>query len=79
MTGREWAETTFRRWGPTATVAGIVGVACSFAVAGLTVHFVAAPVNTWVVEHTPAILVTATVLLLGSLGETLAFVVALLL
>lgn len=79
MTVSEWLNTAVRRWGPTATIAGTLGVRGSFAVAGFTVSFVAAPVNTWVVEHTPAILVTATILLLSSLGETLAFAVALLL
>lgn len=79
MTVRERAIAVVRRWGPLATVAGVVGVAGSFAVAGFTVHFVAAPVNAWVVEHTPGIVVTVAILSLGSLGEVLAFAVALVL
>ena len=79
MTVGERAIAVVRRWGPLATVAGVVGVAGSFAVAGFTVHFVAAPVNAWVVEHTPGIVVTVAILSLGSLGEVLAFAVALVL
>ncbi|WP_396610641.1 molybdopterin-dependent oxidoreductase [Haloferax sp. S1W] len=62
-----------RRRGPRAIVAGTVGVAGSFAVAGFTRNFVVAPVNSWVVNTTPGVIVTASIQTLGTLGDTLAF------
>ena len=60
-----------------ALVAGVTGVAGSFAVAGLTRHFVATPVNSWLVKATPGVVVTASIQLLGTLGDTLAFALSL--
>ncbi len=60
-----------------ALLAGLSGLAGSFAVAGLTRNFVATPVNLWLVKATPGIVVTASIQLLGTLGETLAFVLSL--
>ncbi|WP_435159021.1 molybdopterin-dependent oxidoreductase [Haladaptatus sp. DFWS20] len=56
-----------------AILGGIVSVAGSFAVSGSTPEFVVTPVNTFVVNNSPAELVTFSIQTLGYLGTQLAF------
>lgn len=62
----------------TSVLAGIVGIAGSFAFAGPTADFVVTPVNSAVVDLTPGVVVITAIQLLGTLSELLGFVVALL-
>lgn len=59
-----------------ALLVGIVAVAGSFAVSGLTPSFVVAPVDAFVVMTTPAVVITFAIEELGFLGETLAYLTA---
>ena len=52
-------------------VAGIAGVIGSFAVAGLTPGFVAAPISGFLARTLPAVIITTAILFLGSLGQAL--------
>lgn len=61
----------------TAVLAGIVGIASSFAFAGPTADFIVTPVNSAVVDLTPGVVVIKAIQLLGTLSELLGFVVAL--
>jgi len=60
-------------------VAGIAGVIGSFAVAGLTPGFVAAPISGFLARTLPAAVITAAILFLGSLGQALNLVTAIVL
>ncbi|WP_277554137.1 molybdopterin-dependent oxidoreductase [Halobaculum limi] len=60
-----------------AVAAGVGAVAGSFAVAGRLPGFVAAPVAEVVVAATPDVIIRYSILLLGSLGDSLAFLLAL--
>jgi DMSO/TMAO reductase YedYZ molybdopterin-dependent catalytic subunit len=61
----------------TAASAGVCGVAGSFALAGRTPEFVAAPASALVVDLTPGVVMTAAIRGLGDWGHLLAFGVAL--
>lgn len=56
-----------------AVAAGVGAVAGSYAVAGATPAFVGAPVASLVVAATPGVVVTFSILVLGTLGEQVAF------
>jgi hypothetical protein len=60
-----------------ATASGVAAVAGSFAAAGPTRAFVAAPVGTLLTDLTPGAIMAAAITTLGSLGQQLAFVGAL--
>jgi hypothetical protein len=60
-----------------AAASGVAAVAGSFAVAGPTRGFVAAPVGTLLTDLTPGAVMAAAITTLGSLGQQLAFVGAL--
>ncbi|WP_276301990.1 molybdopterin-dependent oxidoreductase [Halorussus lipolyticus] len=60
-----------------AVAAGIAALAGSYAVAGLTPAFVAAPVSDFVVASTPDAVITWSIQTLGSLGGQLGFLLAL--
>ena len=57
--------------------AGVAAVAGSYAVVGFDPAFLAAPVATWVTALTPDAVITWAILTLGSLGQSLGFVLAL--
>jgi DMSO/TMAO reductase YedYZ molybdopterin-dependent catalytic subunit len=59
--------------------AGVAAVAGSYAAVGFDPSFLAAPVATWVTALTPDAVVTWAILTLGSLGQSLGFVLALVL
>lgn len=63
----------------TAITTGTIAVASSFAVTGPTPSFVVAPIDALVVAYTPSALVTWAIVVLGSLGAQLGFVLATLL
>jgi DMSO/TMAO reductase YedYZ molybdopterin-dependent catalytic subunit len=76
------AGASLRRWLFGAVVAFAVGVgavAGSYAAVGLRPAFVSAPVAGWVTALTPDVVVTWAILTLGSLGQSLGFVLALVL
>ncbi len=60
----------------TVLLTGIGAIAASFAVAGPTPTFVLAPITDAVVAATPGQVITLSILLLGSLGSTLGFLLA---
>jgi DMSO/TMAO reductase YedYZ molybdopterin-dependent catalytic subunit len=60
-----------------AVAVGVGAVAGSYAAVGPTPAFVAAPVANWVTALTPDAVVTWAILTLGSLGQSLGFVLAL--
>ena len=60
----------------TVLVAGIAAIASSLAVAGTTPEFVLAPISAFVVAVTPAQVITFSILVLGSLGSKIGFVLA---
>jgi DMSO/TMAO reductase YedYZ molybdopterin-dependent catalytic subunit len=62
-----------------AFAAGVAAVAASFAVVGNSPSFVAAPVSTRVVAYTPDVVVTASITLLGDIGNYLGLLTALVL
>jgi DMSO/TMAO reductase YedYZ molybdopterin-dependent catalytic subunit len=66
-------DTRTRQTVVVAFLAGVAGVAGSFAVAGTTLGFVAAPIAGWLARVAPGALVTASILFLGDLGELLVF------
>jgi len=68
-----------RRDAATAFAAGVAGVSGSFAIAGRTPEFVAAPVSALVVDLTPGVVMTTVIRTLGDWGHRLAFGVAMLL
>lgn len=62
-----------------AALAGFGGVLGSYAVAGLTPGFVAAPIGGFLSRRLPSALITFAILFFGSLGQTLNLVLAILL
>lgn len=62
-----------------APLAGVAGMIASYAIAGLTPEFVAGPIAGFLARTMPGVVVTFTILVLGSLGAALNFGVAILL
>lgn len=65
-------------WGElvVAVAAGAAGVAGSFLLAGPTEGFVVVPVNAFVVNHMPDVVLTLSIVYLGKLGELIGFALA---
>ena len=63
----------------TAITTGTIAVASSFAVTGATPSFVVAPIDALVVAYTPSAVIAFAIVVLGSLGAQLGFVLATLL
>jgi len=61
----------------TASIAGVVGVAGSYAVAGSSASFVAVPVHGLVVDLTPAPVLAFAIVVLGDVGDVVGFGIAL--
>ncbi|MFB6280482.1 MAG: molybdopterin-dependent oxidoreductase [Haloferacaceae archaeon] len=59
-----------------AAVAGAAGVAGSFLLAGPTEGFVVVPVNAFVVDNMPDVILTLSIVYLGKLGELIGFALA---
>ncbi|MFB6074550.1 MAG: molybdopterin-dependent oxidoreductase [Haloarculaceae archaeon] len=61
-----------------AILAGLVGVAGSYALAGPSNGFVVVPVHSFIVDHTPALVLRFAIVVLGELGDYAGVVLALL-
>lgn len=66
---RRVVDATTGKQAVTAVLAGLAAVAGSFAVAGLTAAFAFTPVSSFVVHHTPAIIINTTLDTFGEYGQ----------
>ncbi|MFB6124703.1 MAG: molybdopterin-dependent oxidoreductase [Halanaeroarchaeum sp.] len=60
-----------------AILAGVLGVAGSYAAAGRSAGFLAVPVHGWEVDHMPAVVLRFSIVVLGELGDYAGLLIAL--